>query len=176
MINNNQATQVQMVNLYFTKIRLNYLFVYVYLVSSILLGILNRKLFQYGFKFNFTLMLVQQSTTILFFQFVFPLLKNYKTIMGGPITLNEFKEKKWSIISFSVIFTLNILSSFLGNQTVSTNMFLCLRRYLIVFNYMYDRIVKGKVLPGYFTWSLILFTFGATVSYVSSNKKLYYLR
>lgn len=167
MNNNNPNAEVQMINLYFTKIRLNYLFIYIYLVSSILLGIFNRKLYSFGFKFSFTLMLIQQTTTIIFFQFVFPLFKNYKTILGGPITFSEFKAKKWSIISFSFIFTINILSSFLGNQTVSTNMFLCLRRYLIVFNYLYDLIINKKTLPSYFLESLVLFTLGATVSYVS---------
>jgi hypothetical protein len=155
------------VNLYFFEIKQSILFTYMYLFSSIMLSLVNRKIFtKFGFKFNFTLMILQQFMGIFCFQFLFSNIKNYKKIVGD-VSVKEFFEKKFVILTFSLVFISNIMSSFIGNQKVNVPMFLCLRKYVLVMNFLYDYLIKKKDLPNYFGSSVIFLIIGATASGVS---------
>ncbi len=164
---NISKSEIKYYNLYFFEIKQSLLFTYLYLFASIMLNLVNRKLFRdYEFKYSFTLIMLQQLTGILCFQVFFTKFENYKKTVGET-SLREFWSKKLPIIVFSIVFLLNILTSFLGNQKVNTQMFLCLRKYLLIFNYLFDLFVNKKSLPSHFTQSIIFITIGSTLSSVS---------
>ncbi len=108
-------------NLYFFSISYNILSALLYLFVSIIMNINNRMLFRTGFKFNFTLLLLQQITTFICFNFIFTLSERYNREIG-KCSFKEFWDKKWIFIYISIIFILNILTSFIGNQMVNTPM------------------------------------------------------
>lgn len=167
MVKENDKENSQYIDLYLFKFKKSILYTYIYLVSSILISIVNRKIFNaYNFKFNFTLMFIQQFTTMIVFIKVFSRFENYNAVVG-EVSMKEFKEKFLPISLFNIIFVLNILSSFIGTQMVNTQMFLCLRKYLLVMTYIYDAFICKKSLPNYFTMSVILITIGTTISSVS---------
>jgi hypothetical protein len=110
------------VSLYFFQINLNILYSYFYLFASILMNIINRFLYQkYNFKFNFTLLLLQQLTAIIFFNFIFTRSENFKRIVG-KCSISEFNDRKFTLIFVAFLFLSNLLCSFLGNQKVNTVM------------------------------------------------------
>ena len=153
------------INLYFCKINVGMVFTYIYLFASILLNIVNRLLYQkFHFKFNFTLMFCQQLFCFMFFTFVASKNENFKK-KAGEISLKDFLKLKYYYIFFCLLFTLNYLSSFIGNQlVVNTAMFLILRKFLTVLNYLFDLFVNKKTLPSYFTSSIILITLGTLLT------------
>lgn len=153
------------INLFFFKITVGALFTYIYLLASIMLNIVNRMLYQkYKFKFNFTLMFCQQLFCFLFFTFIASKNKNF-TNKAGEISVNDFLKHKHYYIFFCLLFTLNYLSSFIGNQLVlNTAMFLILRKFLTVMNYLFDLFINKKTLPSYFTMSVVLITVGTVLT------------
>lgn len=93
MVGESEKINNSYVDLYFFKFKKSILYTYVYLFSSILISVINRKIFNsYNFKFNFTLMFIQQFTTMIVFIKVFSKFDNYKKVVG-EVSLNEFKEK-----------------------------------------------------------------------------------
>lgn len=164
---NSNTTKPKYISLYFFEIKQSLIFTYLYLFASIMLSLVNRVLFkEYGFKFSFLLILLQQITGIICFQGIFTGFENYNKNVG-VLSYNEFWTKKLPIIGFSTIFLLNIFSSLLGNQMVNTQMFSCLRKYLLVFNYLYDLLINKKTLPNHFLTSVLLITVGSTLSTVN---------
>ena len=128
LTNNSQpnltASEVQPVyiNLYLFQINLNILYSYFYLIASVLMNIINRYLYQkYSFKFNFTLLLFQQLTAIIFFNFIFTRSQNFNRIVG-KCSFKEFNDKKFQLIFVAFLFISNLLCSFIGNQKVNTVM------------------------------------------------------
>lgn len=146
------------------QISQNLLVTYLYLFSSILMNIINRVLYQkYNFKFNFTLLLIQQLACLLFFKFAGPKFKNFNDKVG-KISFAEFYRNRSMILFFSGLFILNLLTSFIGNQKVNTAMFLVLRKFLSVMNYLYDLFINKKKLPGYFSQSALLICIGSILT------------
>jgi len=162
----NGSDRPKYLNLIFFSISHNYLFALFYLFISIIMNINNRMLFGTGFKFNFTLMLLQQITTLICFNFIFTQSEKFNREIGKS-SFKEFLSIKWTFLIISFIFIANILTSFIGNQKVSTPMFLCLRKFLIVFNLLFDLFFREKKLPNYFIYSVILITLGAVLISVS---------
>lgn len=161
-----EESHVKYINLYFFEIKASLLFTYMYLFASIMLNLVNRKLFSiYNFKFSFTLIMLQQIMGIICFQILFTRFENYRKNVG-EVSLREFRDKKYPIIVFAMIFLLNVFSSFIGNQKVNTQMFLCLRKYLLIFNFLFDLLINKKSLPNHFTSSVIMITLGSTLSSV----------
>jgi hypothetical protein len=118
-----QTVQPTYISLYFFQINLNILYSYFYLITSILMNIINRILYQkYNFKFNFTLLLFQQFTAIIFFNFIFTRNQNFNRIVG-KCSFREFYDKKYQLIFVSFLFLSNLLCSFVGNQKVNTVMY-----------------------------------------------------
>jgi solute carrier family 35 protein len=155
------ADQKIFLNLYFFKISGNILMAYVYLLASILLNVVNRILFQkYNFKFNFTLLFLQQLFCTIFFRFVCVNFKSFNEKVG-EISFSNFNKNKFLYLFFCFLFILNYLSSFIGNQLVNTAMFLVLRKFLTVMNFTYDLAINKKSLPSHFTYSVILIFIGS---------------
>lgn len=149
-------------NLYLFKISIGVIFTYIYILASILLTIVNRFLYtKYNFKFNFTLMFIQQFFCFLFFTFIATKNKNFKEKVG-EVSFKDFLKLKYQYVFFCFIFSCNYLSSFLGNQLViNTAMYLILRKFLFIMNYLYDLFINGKKLPSYFSISVFFITIGS---------------
>ena len=110
------------INLYFFQVNVNLLYSYFYLITSILMNIINRILYQkYDFKFNFTLLLIQQLSAIIFFNFIFTKSQNFNRVVG-KCSFKEFNDKKYKLLFVAFLFLSNLLCSFLGNQKVNTVM------------------------------------------------------
>jgi hypothetical protein len=82
----------------------------------------------------------------------------------GDISFNDFKKNKGQYVFFCIIFIVNYLSSFIGNQKVNTAMFLVLRKFLTVMNYLYDTYINKKALPNYFTQSVTFICIGSLMT------------
>lgn len=152
------------INLIFFKISGNFLIATLYLVTSIFLNIVNRVLYQkYNFKYNFTLLFIQQFFCTIFFKFICGRFKEFNSKVG-EISFKNFKTNAYQYLFFCSLFIMNYLSSFLGNQMVNTAMFLVLRKFLTVMNFMYDLLINKKTLPNYFTQSVILIFTGSAMT------------
>ena len=134
---------------------------YSYMTMSILMNIINRILFhQYKFKFNFTLMLLQQLLCMIAFFILSKTSNNFKTKIG-EISLKDFISLKNNYISFAIIFILNNLTGFYGNQlVVNTPMFLTLRKLLLVMFLLTDLFIYKKKISNYTKICIFLVTFG----------------
>jgi hypothetical protein len=152
------------INLYFFKISGNMVLASLYLITSIFLNIINRVLYQkYNFKYNFTLLFMQQLFCTIFFKFVCVRFNNFNEKVG-EISFRNFNSKKLQYLFFCSLFICNYLSSFIGNQLVNTAMFLVLRKFLTVMNFTYDLFINKKTLPGYFSYSVILIMLGSIMT------------
>ena len=160
-INNNIKEKKTYVNLYFFEMSIGIIVTYTYMIMSISMNIINRILFhQYKFKFNFTLMFLQQLLCMITFIALSNGNKSFK-MKVGEISLNDFLKLKNNYISFGIIFILNNLAGFYGNQLITnTPMFLTLRKLLLVMFFITDLFI-GKNKFSLFTASCIfLVTFG----------------
>jgi hypothetical protein len=159
-----QIQQKNYINLYFFKLSENLIVTYLYLIASILLNIVNRVLYQkYNFKFNFTLLFLQQLFCAIFFKLISVYSKTFNQKVGD-ISFSDFKRNKGQYLFFCMIFIINYFSSFVGNQKVNTAMFLVLRKFLTVMNYLYDRYINKKSLPNYFTQSVMFICLGSIMT------------
>ena len=151
-------------NFYFFSISDNIIITYVYIIASILMNIINRIIFnKYNFKFNFTYMLLQQILCFILFVFIGPRFKKFRDALGQT-SFQEFLRLKKYIIIFSMLFISNIMSSFLGNQKVNTAMFLILRKFLPAMTFVYDKLVKNKQMPSYFSKTVMITVLGTILT------------
>ena len=92
------------------EISVGMLFTYIYLLSSIIITINNRFLYQkYNFKFNFSLMFMQQFVCSVLFFLGSKYSKNFQK-QAGEISFDDFLKLKGQYAFFSLLFGLNILS------------------------------------------------------------------
>lgn len=149
---------------YFFSISDNIIITYIYILSSIFMNIINRIIFnKYNFKFNFTYMLLQQLFSLMFFVFIGPRFKKFRETLGQT-SFGEFLRLKKHILIFSILFILNILTSFIGNQKVNTAMFLILRKFLPAMTFLYDKLVKNKQMPSYFSKTVFITVVGTILT------------
>ena len=153
------------INLYFCEMSLGIIITYSYMIMSILMNIINRILFhQYKFKFNFTLMFLQQSLYMFNFIFLSKTSKNFKTKIG-EISLKDFLNLKNNYIAFALTFIANNLAGFYGNQlVVNTPMFLTLRKLLLVMFLLTDLFIYKKKISKFIMFCIFLVTFGTILS------------
>ena len=149
------------INLFCCEMSIGIIITYSYMTMSILMNIINRILFhQYKFKFNFTLMLLQQLLCMIAFFILSKTSNNFKTKIG-EISLKDFISLKNNYISFAIIFILNNLTGFYGNQlVVNTPMFLTLRKLLLVMFLLTDLFIYKKKISNYTKICIFLVTFG----------------
>jgi solute carrier family 35 protein len=164
---NNNTTQQKsnFINLGKIQISINVVFTYIYLLCSIFITVTNRKLYQkFNFKFSFTLMFLQQFFCSLLFFYGTKYSENFRK-QSGEVSFEDFKKLKFEYFSFSLLFMMNIFSSFIGNQLVlNTAMYLILRKFMLIMNYLYDKLINKKVLPSHFSISVFLITSGSILS------------
>ena len=166
------------INLYFCEISIGIIITYTYMLISIMMNIINRILFhQYKFKFNFTLMFLQQLLCMFTFITLSNLSKSFK-IKVGEISYKDFHSLQNNYISFAVIFILNNLAGFYGNQLiVNTPMFLTLRKFLLVMFFLTDVFVGKKRFSLFTALCILLVTFGTLLSGINdfSNDYIGYI-
>jgi len=153
------------INLFCCEMSIGIIITYSYMIMSILMNIINRMLFhQYKFKFNFTLMFLQQSLCMITFILLSKTSSNFKTKIG-EISLKDFISLKNNYISFAIIFISNNLAGFYGNQlVVNTPMFLTLRKLLLVMFLLTDLIIYKKKTSLYTKVCIFLVTFGTILA------------
>jgi hypothetical protein len=153
------------INLYFFEISIGIIVTYTYMIISILMNIINRILFhQYKFKFNFTLMFLQQLLCMLTFKTLSNVSNAFK-IKVGEISYKDFYSLRINYISFAAIFILNNLAGFYGNQLiVNTPMFLTLRKFLLVMFFLTDIFAGKKKFSLFTALCIFLVTFGTLLS------------
>ena len=149
------------INLFCCEMSLGIIITYSYMTMSILMNIINRILFhQYKFKFNFTLMFLQQLLCMLVFIILSKYSSDFKAKIG-EISLKDFMALKNSYISFALIFISNNLAGFYGNQlVVNTPMFLTLRKLLLVMFLLTDLFIYKRKISNFTKVCIFLVTFG----------------
>ena len=137
------------------------IFTYIYIFLSISLNINNRIIYHnYKFQFNFTLMLFQQFFCLILFGYFGSRSKIF-TQKTGEISFRDFYKFKYYYLSFGLIFILNILSSFYGNQLViNVSMFVTLRKLVTVMVFFIDYFLYKKPIKPFTILCIFLITIG----------------
>ena len=155
-------------NFGYFQISIGILITYFYIFLSISLNINNRIIYHnYKFQFNFTLMLFQQFFCLIMFGYFGPRSKIFikKT---GDISFKDFYKFKFYYLSFGLIFILNILSSFYGNQLViNVSMFVTLRKLVLVMVFFIDFFLYKKQIKPFTILCIFLITTGTIL--IGSN-------
>ena len=133
-------------NLIWCELNIGLAFTYLYIFSAAMLNVVNRILFQnYKFLFNFTLIFLQQLTSLILFT-LGTNNKNFKSKVG-ELSFEDFKKYKYYYISFSLIFIANTFFNFYGNQLVKNiSMFLSLKKLTLVMLFFIDYFYGKKKL------------------------------
>ena len=136
-------------------------FTYLYVITSSAINIINRIIFHnYEFRFNFTYSFLQQFASLL----IFIIFKNSESIKKniGELSLSEFLKFKWYYLSFTLIFILNTLIGFYGNQLVhNIAMFLSLKKFTLIFFLIIDIFYAKKKISLITVFCVFLMTGGS---------------
>ena len=133
-------------NLIWCELNIGLAFTYLYIFSAAMLNVVNRILFQnYKFLFNFTLIFLQQLTSLIIFT-LGTSNQNFRNKLG-ELSLQDFSKYKCYYISFSLIFIANTFFNFYGNQLVKNiSMFLSLKKMTLVMLFFIDFFYGKKKL------------------------------
>ncbi len=151
-------------NLYCCKINVGLIFTYIYIFTGALLNVINRIIFyNYNFRFNFTFAFLQQIMNLFLFTCVG---NNSKTFIkhAGKISFSNFYQFKYHYFTFTVIFAVNILINFYGNQLVkNVSMFLSLRKFNAVMLFIVDFFIGKKKIDFITILCIFLITGGSFI-------------
>ena len=163
------------INFYCCKLSLNIIYTISYVTVAALLNILNRLVFyKYRFnKYNFTFMLLQQISCIIFFYIVSHKSKVFKR-KAGEISFKDFLILKHYYISFAILFMVNTIIIFIGTQMiVNASMFQTLRKLVLVKLYFVDLFYGYKKITCFTTICVFMVTFGSILSGVDTFSRDY---
>ena len=155
---------VTYINIYCFQINIGLLCTYIYIFNGALLNVINRIIFyNYNFRFNFTFLFLQQMMNL----FLFTIAGNHsQTFMknAGTISFNNFYKFKYHYFAFTLIFTINILINFYGNQSVkNVSMFLSLRKFNAIMLFLVDFFIGKKKFDFITILSMVLITGGSFI-------------
>ena len=150
------------INLYVCHLSVGIIFTYIFIICSISINIVNRVIFwKYKFKFNFTLILLQQIFCMVFFTLCALYSEIFITQTGG-VSLADFWKLKYQYIGYTIFFILKTLNSFLGYQWVTNiPMYVNLRKFLTAMTFVYQYFFKKKKISRINIFVVILLTLGA---------------
>ena len=150
------------INLYFCHLSVGIIFTYIFIACSITINIVNRIIFwKYKFKFNFTLILLQQIFCMIFFSICSKYSKIFITQTGG-VSFPDFWSLRFQYIGYSIFFILKTLNSFWGYQLVTNiPMYVNLRKFLTAMTFIYQYFFKKKKISNINILVVILLTLGA---------------
>ena len=161
-LDNQKEEKKKYVNLYICQLSVGIIFTYIFIICSITINIVNRVIFwQYKFKFNFTLILFQQTFCMIFFSLCAKYSEIFNTQTGG-ISFFDFWKLKYQYIGYSIFFILKTVTSFLGYQLVTNiPMYVNLRKFLTAMTFIYQYFCKKKRISRINILVVILVTLGA---------------
>ena len=142
------------------QITIGIILTYIYIFTSIFLNLNNRVIYhKYNFRNNFTLLLIQQLFSLVFF--LLCNLSEYCRQKTGEISFNDFCKFKYYYLSFSFIFICNMISSFYGNQIViNVSMYVTLRKLVLVMIFFLDFFIYKKPIKLITIFCIFLITIG----------------
>ena len=131
-------------------------------MCSITINIVNRVIFwKYKFKFNFTLVLLQQLFCMVFFTICSKKSEIFIRETGG-VSFEDFWKLKFQYIGYCIFFILKTVTSFLGYQLVTNiPMYVNLRKFLTAMTFLYQYFCKKKKISNVNIFVVILLTLGA---------------
>ena len=150
------------INLYFCKLSTGIIFTYIFIVCSITINIVNRIIFwKYKFKFNITLIFLQQLFCMLFFTIVSKQSKLFNK-QAGIVSFSDFWKLRYQYIGYSIFFIFKTITSFIGYQLVTNiPMYVNLRKFLTAMTFIYQYFCKKKKISKINIFVVILLTLGA---------------
>ena len=152
------------INLGCCKINVGLIFTYIYIFTGALLNVINRIIFyNYSFRFNFTFAFLQQIMNL----FLFTCVGNHSETFikhAGKISFSNFYQFRYHYFLFTVIFAINILINFYGNQLVkNVSMFLSLRKFNAVMLFIVDFFIGKKKIDFITILCIFLITGGSFI-------------
>ena len=150
------------INLFFCKLSIGIIFTYIFIICSITINIVNRVIFwRYKFKFNATLIFLQQLFCMIFFTIVSKQSKLFKK-QAGVVSFSDFWKLKYQYIGYSIFFIFKTINSFIGYQLVTNiPMYVNLRKFLTAMTFIYQYFFKKKKISRINIFEVILLTMGA---------------
>ena len=150
------------INLYICHLSVGIIFTYIFIMCSITINIVNRVIFwKYKFKFNFTLVLLQQLFCMVFFTICSKKSEIFIRETGG-VSFEDFWKLKFQYIGYCIFFILKTVTSFLGYQLVTNiPMYVNLRKFLTAMTFIYQYFCKKKKISNVNIFVVILLTLGA---------------
>ena len=150
------------INLYICQLSVGIIFTYIFIICSITINIVNRVIFwKYKFKFNFTLVLLQQLFCMVFFTICSKKSEIFIRETGG-VSFEDFWKLKFQYIGYSIFFIVKTVTSFLGYQLVTNiPMYVNLRKFLTAMTFLYQYFCKKKKISNVNIFVVILLTLGA---------------
>ena len=113
-----EKKNITYLDLFCCKINVGLVFTYIYIFTGALLNVINRIIFyNYSFRFNFTFAFLQQIMNL----FLFTCVGGHSQTFikhAGKISFSNFLKYKYHYFFFTIIFAINILINFYGNQLV----------------------------------------------------------
>ena len=155
---------INYLSIFCCKINIGLIFTYIYIFTGALLNVINRIIFHnYNFRFNFTFAFLQQMMNLFLFTFIG---NKSKTFIkhAGKISFSNFLLYKYYYFFFTVIFAINILINFYGNQLVkNVSMFLSLRKFNAVMLFFVDYFIGKKKIDFITIICIFLITGGSLI-------------
>ena len=149
-------------NLYICRLSIGIIFTYIFIACSITINIVNRIIFwEYKFKFNFILILLQQLFCAIFFSIASKKSKLFKR-QAGKVNFSDFWKLRYQYIGYSIFFILKTITSFFGYQLVTNiPMYVNLRKFLTAMTFIYQWYFKKKKISKVNILVVVLLTLGA---------------
>ena len=149
------------INCHCCQISIGLILTYTYIFISIFLNLNNRIIYhKYNFRFNFTLLFIQQLFSLITFFILSFKSKTFKD-KTGEISFKDFLKFKYYYLSFCIIFLCNMLSSFYGNQLViNVSMYVTLRKLVLVMLFFVEFFYGKKKITKLTIFCIMLMTFG----------------
>jgi hypothetical protein len=161
----NSQEKKKYINLYISQLSVGIIFTYIFIICSITINIVNRVIFwKYKFKFNFTLVLLQQLFCMIFFTICSQKSQIFIEQTGG-VSFEDFWKLKYQYIGYCIFFILKTVTSFLGYQLVTNiPMYVNLRKFLTAMTFIYQYFCKKKKISNINIFVVILLTLGALLT------------
>ena len=106
-----QQEKKRYINFFFCQISVGIIVTYLYIAMSIFMNMFNRILFHtYKFRFNFTILFLQQFFCLITFIILSKTSQTYRD-KAGPISYSDYKRFRKNYIIFAIVFILNNLIS-----------------------------------------------------------------
>ena len=153
------------INFYICELSVGIIFTYIFISCSITINIVNRVIFwKYKFKFNFTLVLLQQFFCMIFYYICSKKSELFIEQTGG-VSFEDFWKLKYQYIGYCIFFIVKTVTSFLGYQLVTNiPMYVNLRKFLTAMTFIYQYFCKKKKISNINILVVILLTLGALLT------------